>query len=214
VETREAGIVIDTGPDFRYQALRAGINRLDAVVFTHGHKDHTAGLDDVRAYNYHQQRAMEVYASLPTQEVLRREFSYVFADNPYPGIPQLNLHTIDGSPFAIKGLQLTPIRTLHYKMEVFGFRIGDFTYITDANYISPQELDKARGSKVFVLNALRHKEHISHYTLSEAIEIAREVGAKHTYFTHISHQLGLHEEVNAQLPEGMQLAYDGLSSHL
>jgi len=213
VEAEGLSIVIDTGPDFRYQALRAKINKLDAVVFTHGHKDHTAGLDDVRAYNYWQEQAMEVYASTETQEVLKREFAYVFSDNPYPGIPQINLNGMNGEPFTIKGLEIIPIRTLHYKMEVFGFRIGDFTYITDANYIAPAELDKVRGSKAFVLNALRHSEHISHYTLAEAIEIARDLGAKDSYFTHISHQLGLHTEVDAQLPAGMHLAYDGLTLH-
>lgn len=214
VHTPQASIVIDTGPDFRYQMLRAGVRHLDAVVFTHGHKDHTAGLDDVRAYNYLQKQAMQVYASAPTQQTLRREFAYIFEEDPYPGIPQVNLHTIDGSPFSINGLEIIPIRTLHYKMEVFGFRIGDFTYITDANYIAPAELDKIRGSKAFVLNALRHSEHISHYTLAEAIDIGKEVGAKNTYFTHISHQLGLHTEVEASLPEGMHLAYDGLTIHI
>ncbi|PZF73686.1 MBL fold metallo-hydrolase [Taibaiella soli] len=215
VETPEASIVIDSGPDFRYQMLRANVRKLDALVFTHGHKDHIAGMDDVRAYNYFQQKAMDVYATKETQDSLHREFSYIFAGLDYPGIPQINLHTITPDrPFFINGLELIPIRVLHYRLEVLGFRIGDFTYITDANFIAPEELAKAKGSKVFVLNALRREPHISHFTLNEAVAIAKEVGAEQTYFTHISHQLGLHEELNEELPKGMQLAYDTLSFEL
>ncbi len=214
VDTPEAKFVIDSGPDFRYQMLRANVRQLDAVVFTHGHKDHTAGLDDVRAYNYFQQKPMDVYANLATQEGIRKEFSYIFEGPEYPGIPKINLHTIDGEPFEINGLKIVPIRLMHYKLEVLGFRIGDFTYITDANYIAPEELEKVKGSKVLVLNALRNEPHISHFSLSEAIEIAQVVDADQTYFTHISHQLGLHAEVSAQLPEKIQLAYDGLTLQL
>jgi len=214
VETPEASFVIDTGPDFRYQMLRAHVRRLDAVVFTHGHKDHTAGMDDVRAFNYFQQKPMDVYATGATQQVLRREFSYIFENSDYPGIPKINLHTIGTEPFYINGLQLTPIRTLHYKLEVLGFRVGDFTYITDANYIAPEELEKVRGSRVFVLNALRHEPHVSHFTLQEAIGIARKAGVEKTFFTHISHQLGRHADVEAGLPEDMRLAYDGLTLEL
>lgn len=164
VQTPEASIVIDTGPDFRYQMIRAKVQQLDAVVFTHGHKDHTAGLDDVRPYNYRQQKHMPIYATLQTQETLKREFSYIFHDKAYPGIPQVTLHTIDSSePFFINGLKITPIRVMHYMLEVLGFRINNFTYITDANYIAPEELVKARGSDAFVINALRHEQHISHY---------------------------------------------------
>ncbi len=211
IETPEASIVIDSGPDFRYQMLRANVRKLDAIIFTHGHKDHVAGLDDVRAYNYFSEKPMEIYATDETQEVLKREFSYVFNNKSYPGIPQLNLHTIDGNtPFVINGITITPIRVMHYKMEVLGFRIGDFTYITDANYIDPVELEKAKGTKAFVLTALRHEQHISHYTLSEAVTIAKDVQAANSYFTHISHQLGLHAEVEKTLPAGMHLAYDGL----
>jgi len=211
IETPATSVVIDSGPDFRYQMLRANVKKLDAVVFTHGHKDHTAGLDDVRAYNYIQDAAMEVYATDETQEILRREFAYVFNNKTYPGIPVINLNTIkNGVPFSINELTFIPILVMHYKLEVLGFRIGDFTYITDANYIAPEELKKASGSKIFVLNALRHEQHISHYTLSEAVEIARQVGAEQTYFTHISHQLGLHAEIDAHLPKGMHLAYDKL----
>lgn len=210
IETPEATVVIDSGPDFRQQMLRAGVRHLDALVFTHGHKDHTAGMDDIRAYNFHSNKAMAVYATEATQEVLKREFNYVFAEHNYPGIPQVHLHTISNQPFAIKGLEVVPVRVLHYKMEVFGFRIGNFTYITDANYIAPEELEKTRGSEVFVLNALRHQKHVSHYALEEAVEIAHATGAKNSYFTHISHQLGLHAEVQRQLPENMHLAYDGL----
>lgn len=215
IEAPEANIVIDTGPDFRYQMLRANVRKLDAVVFTHSHKDHIAGLDDVRAYNYFQQKAMDVYATTHTQDALRREFEYVFNNKDYPGIPQLNLHTIlPDEPFVINGLEILPIRVMHYHMEVLGFRIKDFTYITDANYIAPKELNKIQGSKVLVLNALRREPHISHYTLEEAIEIAKLVGAGDTYFTHISHQLGLHDEVSKELPQGIHLAYDGLTLEL
>jgi len=215
VQTPEASIVIDSGPDFRYQMLRAHVRKLDAIVFTHGHKDHVAGLDDVRAYNFHDQKPMEVYATEETQEVLKREFEYIFnTAKQYPGIPQVNLHTITDKPFSINGLTITPVRVLHYKLEVLGFRINNFTYITDAKYIAPEEMEKIKGSDVFVLNALRHEEHISHYTLKEAIEISKEVNAKETYFTHISHQLGLHDYIESELPAGMHLAYDGLTLDL
>lgn len=210
IETPEASIVIDSGPDFRYQMLRANVRRLDAIVFTHGHKDHVAGMDDIRAYNYRSNKAMDIYATEATQAVLKREFAYVFHDEGYPGIPQVKLHTIGHEPFDINGVTITPIRVLHYKLEVLGFRIGDFTYITDANYIAPEELKKAAGSKAFVINALRHQEHISHYTLKEAQQIAMTAGVTDAYFTHISHQLGLHEEIDGMLPGNMHLAYDGL----
>lgn len=214
IQTKDASIVIDSGPDFRYQMLRANVRKLDAIVFTHGHKDHVAGMDDIRPYNYYENKPIAVHATKATQAVLKREFEYVFQEHHYPGIPQVSLHTIGTEPFDINGLQITPIRVLHYKLEVLGFRIGDFTYITDANYIAPEELAKAKGSKFFVLNALRHQEHVSHYTLKEAIEIAGQTGAQASYFTHISHQLGLHEEISRQLPENMHLAYDGLTLEL
>ena len=211
VQVGDVSIVIDTGPDFRYQMLRSRVEKLDAVIFTHGHKDHIAGLDDVRAYNYFQQKAMDIYATDETTDALRREFSYIFENSDYPGIPKINIHAINSDEaFSINGVEVIPIKVMHYKMEVLGFRIGDFTYITDANYIAPQEVEKIKGSKVLVLNALRHQQHVSHYTLAEATDIAREIGAEQTYFTHISHQLGLHEEINATLPQGMALAHDCL----
>lgn len=211
IETPQTTIVVDSGPDFRYQLLRQGVCKLDAIVFTHGHKDHTAGMDDVRAFNYFQQKDMDVYANLETQEVLRREFQYIFQNSSYPGVPQIQLHEINNEPFRINELVITPIRVLHYQLEVFGFRIGDFTYITDANYIAPEEMDKVRGSKAIVLNALRHEKHISHFTLNEAIAVANDIAPEHTYFTHISHQLGTHKEISEQLPKGFSLAYDGMS---
>ncbi len=211
IETPEASIVIDSGPDFRYQMLRAKVKKLDAIVFTHGHKDHIAGMDDIRAYNFISGKPIDIYATEETQIGLRREFSYIFDNPTYPGIPQIFLNTITpGETFNINGLEIIPIRVLHYKLEVLGFRIGDFTYITDANFIEPEELLKAKGSKAMVLNALRHEPHISHYTLSEAIEVANSADAGDTYFTHISHQLGLHDVIDADLPPGMHLAYDGL----
>lgn len=215
IETDDTTIVIDTGPDFRQQMLTHKVDKLDAIIFTHSHKDHVAGLDDIRAYNYLMGKPMEIYATTPTQDLLRKEFDYVFTNQTYPGIPQMNLNTINGQDkFSINGIEITPIKVLHYKMEVLGFRIGDFTYITDANFIAPEELEKTKGSKVFVLNALRHEQHISHFTLGEAIEVAHKVKAEQTFFTHISHQLGTHAEVSETLPDNMKLAYDGLTLSL
>jgi phosphoribosyl 1,2-cyclic phosphate phosphodiesterase len=208
VEVEGLSLVIDAGPDFRYQLLRAGITRIDGLIFTHEHRDHTGGLDDIRPFNYLQNGPVDVYLHERVLNVFRRQYDYIFDPNPYPGIPQVNWHLIDLQPFMIKGLHIIPIEVMHYRLPVLGFRIGDFTYITDANRIGPSELDKARGSKVLVLNALRHEPHISHFTLEEAVAVAHEIGANKTYFTHMSHQIGFHEEVNASLPEGMALAYD------
>lgn len=215
IQDKDTSLVIDSGPDFRFQMLRAGVKHLDALVFTHGHKDHTAGMDDIRAFNYWQHEAIDIYASLETQEILKREFQYVFNGVQYPGIPQLNLHEVKNNELiTVKSLDLQPIRTLHYHLEVFGFRMGNFTYITDANHIDDEEIEKIKGTEVLVLNALRFEKHISHFSVPEAIALAKRIGAKNTYLTHISHQLGLHAEVEAQLPKGIHLAFDCLEIEL
>lgn len=203
-------IVIDSGPDFRQQMLRADIRKLDALVYTHPHKDHVAGMDDVRAYNYFQQKPMEVYANEMTQDVLVREFPYAFSETRYPGVPEVKLNTIDTDPFWVGDMYIVPIEVWHMKMPVLGFRINNFTYITDANRIEPAEKEKIKGSEVLVVNALRKEKHISHFNLSEAIDLGLEVGAGTTYFTHISHQLGRHEDIENELPANMHLAHDGL----
>ena len=210
ISSKDKSIVIDTGPDFRQQMLRANIQKLDAVVFTHEHKDHIAGLDDIRAFNYKQKSAMDIYATEAVQDALKREFYYVFADFKYPGIPLMDLHTIDLTPFSIGDIHLTPILVMHYKMPVLGFRINDFTYITDAKTINEIEKEKIKGSKVLVVNALQKDKHISHFTFDEALAFADEMQAETTYFTHISHKLGTHDEISNQLPPHIQLAYDGL----
>ncbi|GAC1302560.1 MAG: MBL fold metallo-hydrolase [Mucilaginibacter sp.] len=210
VESEEKVIVIDSGPDFRYQMLRANVQRLDAIVFTHEHKDHVAGLDDIRAFNYKQQAPIDVYAEQRVQEALKREFRYIFDDYKYPGIPQLNLHTIGLAPFTIGEIKFIPIEVMHYKLPVLGFRINDFTYITDAKSVSDDERKKIKGSKILVINALQQQDHISHFTLEEAIAFAEEMGAEKTYFTHISHRLGTHQAISAMLPPNIGLAYDGL----
>ena len=210
VQSRITTLVIDTTPDFRYQMLRQEVKHLDAVVFTHPHKDHIAGLDDVRAYNFFSNKPMEVYANDLTQEALKKEFSYVFADKKYPGIPKIRLNTIASEPFTVGDIPIIPIPVMHLKMPVLGFRFGKFTYITDANYINNDGLNKTRGSEALVLNALRQKKHISHYSLSEAKVLAEDLRMPNTYLTHISHQMGKHEEVNSSLPSNIQLAYDGL----
>jgi len=210
IEGDDKTVVIDSGPDFRYQMLRAGVKRLDAIVFTHEHKDHVAGMDDIRAFNYRQNAPVDVYATTRVQEALKREFSYIFAEFKYPGIPQINLHTIGLDPFDIGNLHFIPVEVMHYKLPVLGFRIKDFTYITDAKTVSETEKQKIKGTKILVINALQTQSHISHFTLDEAILFAQEIGAEKTYFTHISHRLGLHEAMSQQLPPNIAFAYDGL----
>jgi phosphoribosyl 1,2-cyclic phosphate phosphodiesterase len=211
IQTHNGNLVIDSGPDFRQQMLRQKVTDLRALLFTHGHKDHTAGMDDIRAFNYILQKSIDIYADKATIQVLKKDFDYAFSDKKYPGVPELEIHEITNQPFYIDQTVITPIEVLHYKLPVYGFRINDFTYITDANYISDTEKNKIKGSRILVLNALRKEPHISHFSLSEAIALAQEIGAEQTYFTHISHQLGLHEEVQSQLPENIYLAYDGLT---
>jgi len=203
-------IVIDAGPDFRQQMLRASVTRLDGLVFTHEHKDHIAGMDDIRAFNYIHNKNVDVYATRRVQEALHREFPYVFEDLKYPGVPEINMHTIDMKPFNTGTINLIPIEVLHYRLPVLGFRAGDFTYITDANFISEKEKDKIRGSRVVVINALRKEPHVSHYTLKEALQLLEDIGAKEGYLTHISHQLGKHQEINDELPANVRCAYDGM----
>jgi phosphoribosyl 1,2-cyclic phosphate phosphodiesterase len=210
VQSANTSLVVDTTPDFRYQMLREKVTKLDAVLFTHPHKDHIAGLDDIKAFTFLSGNPMEVYANTITQEALRREFYYIFTDNKYPGIPEINLNTISLEPFVVGDIPVIPILVWHLNMPVLAFRFGNFTYITDANRIEDTEKEKIKGSDTMVLNALRHKKHISHFTLSEAIELTQELKVPNAYYTHISHQLGKYEEINPELPEGIALAYDGL----
>lgn len=210
VQSHSTTIIVDTTPDFRYQMLRTQTSHIDAILFTHPHKDHIAGLDDVRAYNFLTNTPMQLYANSLTAEALRRDFYYAFSDTKYPGVPNLNINTIDTEGFYIGDIHVQPILVWHLKMPVFGYRFGNFTYITDANRIDINEKQLIENSEILVLNALRKEKHISHFTLSEATDLAIELKATKTYFTHISHQLGLHDEVNNNLPNNIELAYDGL----
>jgi phosphoribosyl 1,2-cyclic phosphate phosphodiesterase len=214
LQVDDKNIVIDSGPDFRYQMLRAGVTHLDALVFTHEHKDHTAGLDDIRAFNYKQGEAINVYAHKRVQDALKKEFSYIFAHHKYPGIPQLDLFEIGHHPFEVAGVPFIPIEVMHFQLPVLGFRIADFTYITDAKTVTEVEKAKIKGSKVLVINALQQEKHISHFTLEEAVAFAQEIGAEKTYFTHISHRLGTHQKISDLVPAGVELAYDGLCIEL
>ena len=210
IESETTKVIIDAGPDFRQQLLRKNLKSLDAVVFTHEHKDHIAGLDEVKAFNYFNNMKMPVYATERVQAALKREFAYIFSEEKYPGIPEINLHTITEEPICINDITLLPIDVIHYKMPVKSYRINNFTYITDANYISESEKEKIKGSEIIVVNALRKEPHLSHYTFAEAIELMKEFNPKKAYFTHISHQLGLHHVVSQELPDFIELAYDGL----
>ncbi len=209
IQHKNSSFVIDSGPDFRQQMLRAQIKNLTALIFTHEHKDHVAGMDDIRAFNYVLQKKIDIYATLRVQEALVREFPYVFHDFKYPGVPEVNMTTIDEHPFNIEGLEFIPIEVLHYKLPVNAYRVGDFTYITDANFISEKEKEKIKGSRIVVINALRREKHVSHFNLEEALELIKELKPEKAYLTHISHQLGKHSDVEKELPPNVFLAYDG-----
>lgn len=210
VESSTTRISIDSGPDFRQQLLRERIRKLDAVIFTHEHKDHIAGLDEVRAFNFINKMRMPVYATERVQNALKREFAYVFSSEKYPGIPEIDLYQMDEKEFTIGDLVVEPISVLHYKLPVKGFKIENFAYITDANFIPDAEKEKLKNLDVLVLNALRRESHISHFTFEEAIKLVKELSPKKAYFTHISHQLGKHAEVNQELPANIELGFDGL----
>lgn len=211
IEHNDQNYCIDTGPDFRQQMLNNKVNSLSAILYTHEHKDHLAGMDDVRAFNFKQKLPMDVYCTVEVEEALRREFYYVFLKDGYPGIPQVNLNRIDHTPFTLSsGIKVTPIEVMHYKMPVKGFRFGDFTYITDAKTIAPEELEKVRGTKVLIVNALRLESHISHFNLEEALAFINEINPEKAYLTHISHLFGTHEQINDMLPENVFALYDGM----
>ncbi len=203
--------MIDTGPDFRQQMLRERINKLDAVIFTHAHKDHIAGLDDVRAYNFIQQMDMPIYGTADVLKQLGTEFYYAFEKDKYPGIPQLQLFEITDKAFQVHGITFIPLPVLHMHLPVTGFRIQDFSYVTDANHIPDSTLEKLKGTRVLVLNALQREKHVSHFNLEEALEMAARIGAQQTYFVHISHKLGTHGLIERELPQTVALAYDGLT---
>lgn len=210
IEIEGKSIVIDTGPDFRQQMLRERILNLDCILYTHEHKDHTAGLDDIRSYNFLQKKDIPIYGTDNVLNQIKREFSYIFEDVKYPGVPSVKTHEIINAPFKAEGIEVVPIQVMHYRLPVFGFRFGDFTYITDAKYIDDIELDKIKGTKVLVLNALQQTHHLSHFTLKEAIEMVDFLKPERAYFTHISHKLGTHDEVEKTMPPHIRLAYDGL----
>ena len=214
LEINTQSFVIDTGPDFRQQMLRENINRLDAVLLTHAHRDHTAGLDDVRAYNFLQGMNMPVYGSTETLHQIKNDFAYIFSKEKYPGLPRLDLCTIDENQFNINSIQITPLPVLHSRLPVLGFRVGDFSYITDANSIPDSTYEKLEGTKVLVINALQREHHISHFNLTEAIAIVKKVNPEKAYFTHISHKMGLHAAVSKELPEYISIAVDGLQVSL
>lgn len=211
IEVAGQSFVVDAGPDFRQQALRERINRLDAVLVTHEHKDHIAGMDDLRGFNYLQKKDMPVYATARAWGRIKEEFAYAFQPSPYPGVPKYEEHVIDLTPFTVNGVAIIPIEVMHNLMPVLGFRIQDFTYITDAKTIKPAELDKIRGTKVLIINALQYKEHFSHLTVDEALGLIAEIGPEQAYLTHISHLMGQHQAVEKKLPAGVNLAFDGLS---
>jgi phosphoribosyl 1,2-cyclic phosphate phosphodiesterase len=210
VQSERTTIIVDATPDFRQQMLLHSVKKIDAILLTHAHKDHVGGLDDTRGYQYFQQQPTQLYGSALTLEGVMREIPYAFDENKYPGVPVFDLHAIDETPFIIGDITVVPILVWHLKLPVHGFRFADFTYITDANKIEHSQMQKIAGSHTLVVNTLRKEKHISHFNLAEAVQLATELQVKQAYFTHISHQLGLHQQINDELPMGMELAYDGL----
>lgn len=210
VEYEGLTILVDAGPDFRQQMLRAGISHVDAILLTHNHKDHTGGLDDIRAFNYLEKKATQIYCEKYVEDSLRQEYSYAFAENRYPGAPEWEIHLIDDKPFTIKGVEIIPIRGKHFRLPVLGFRFGNIAYCTDMNNIAEEEFSKLQGLEHMIINCVRRGRHISHFSLEGALGVADKVRASHTWLTHLSHQLPCHEALSEELPQGIRPAYDGL----
>lgn len=210
LQIHQQNYVIDCGPDFRYQMIREQVDDVAAILFTHGHRDHIAGLDDVRAFNYVLNKTVDIYASQQVIDAINKEYPYILHEKRFFGAPQLHFNIIGNNPFSINGIQIVPIEVMHHKLKVFGFRFQDFTYITDASFIDEQEKQKIKGTKVLVVNALRKSKHISHFSLDEAIELITEIKPRQAYITHLSHFMGLHEKIQETLPDNIFLAYDGL----
>lgn len=210
VEYEGLKFLIDAGLDFRQQMLRENISHVDAILLTHNHKDHTGGLDDIRAFNYMEKKPVQIYCEKYVEDALRMEYSYAFAENKYPGAPDWNVNIIDDKPFSINGVEIIPIRGKHFKLQVLGYRFGDIAYCTDMNYIPEEEFKKLQGLEHFIINCVRYKRHLSHFSLEEAVAIAQKVGAKHSWLTHLSHQLHKHEILVDELPEDILPAFDGL----
>ena len=214
IKKNNVSIVIDTGPDFRYQMLREKVKHIDGVVYTHEHKDHVAGLDDIRAFNFKQNSHINLYAEERVMDSIRREFSYIFSGIQYPGLPQVECINIDNTKFEIEGISITPIRAFHYKLPIFGFRVDDFVYLTDLKTVPEEEMSKLQNLDVLVISALRREKHVSHLSLQDALDFIAIVKPRKAYLTHISHQMGLHDEVSKELPENVFIAYDGLKLSL
>lgn len=210
IQQGDVNLVIDSGPDFRYQMLREKVTHLEAILFTHEHKDHTGGLDDIRSFNYLSKKPMDIYAEERVQQALKREYGYIFEENKYPGVPEVTLHTINDQPFEAMGIRIIPIRLLHHRLPILGFRIGNFAYLTDIKYISEEEKSKLMGCQFMVVSGLRKENHISHFSIAEAIDLINEIKPAYGFITHISHQLGFHREVEKELPSNIHLAYDRL----
>ena len=212
VSVGDKNILIDIGPDFREQMLRNDVSRLDAILVTHAHRDHVAGIDDIRPYNYYQQSPIDIYARSNAIEAIRRDYAYIFAQHIYPGLPEANLREVSGtSVFQIGNTKVVPSEAMHKDMPILGYKMERFAYVTDANYIAPTELDKIKDMDVLVINALRQEKHFSHFSLAEALEVIDFLKPRKAYLTHMSHEMGFYDEVSRNLPKNVFLAYDGLT---